>query len=78
MSLFVVSCTTYDPTTNELNSYVLGKTLTLQKAQLLITEDIEGYQDLWEEEGEVDRYAPRSASWKASNGFTVQYELYEF
>lgn len=78
MSLFAVSCTTYDPTTNELNSYVVGKTRTLQNARLLITEDIEEYQANWREEGEVDRYAPRSASWKASNGFMVQYEIYEF
>ena len=77
MSLFVVSCATYDPTTNELNSYVLGKTRSLSKAQLLITEDIEEYQDNWEE-GEVDRYGFGSATWKASNGFMVQYEIYGF
>lgn len=77
MSLFIISCATYDPTTNELNSYVLGKTQSRSNAQLLITEDIEEYQANWGEEGEVDRYGFWSASWKSNNGFMVQYETYE-
>lgn len=75
--MFIVSCATYDPNTNELNSYVLGKTQTLAKAKEIVTEDIEDYKSHCYEDGETDYYG-NAATWKSKNGFTVQYEIYEF
>ena len=76
MSLFVVTQAIYNHSTGELNSYVLGKTRTMPKAQLLITEDIKEWQEAWKEEGEVTQFHV-SASFKLAH-LQIQYEIITF
>ncbi len=74
--MFIVSCAIYNHSTGELNSYVLGKTRTMPKAQLLITEDIKEWQEAWEEDGEVNQFCV-SASFKLAH-LQIQYEIITF
>ena len=76
MSLFVVTQAIYNHSTGELNSYVLGKTRTLPKAQLLITEDIEEWQEAWEEDGEVNQFCV-SASLRLAH-LQIQFDIITF
>ena len=76
MSLFVVTQAIYNHSTGELNSYVLGKTRSLSKAQLLITEDIEEWQEAWKEEGEVTQFHV-SASFKLDY-VQIEYKIETF